>query len=306
MLAAPGTLPNDDADWAYEVKFDGIRASGYVTDSLRLISRNGNDITAAWPELSGLAPADPQYVIDGEIVVFVDGRPSFGALQPRMHQRSPRAIAALAASTPATYVIFDLLHIGDRSLIDLRYLQRRQLLEQIGLYGAHWQISPRLNGRGEDLLAETRRMQLEGLIAKRLDGRYLPGRRSRLWTKIKNIVTADVVIIGWQSGSGRRSGSIGSLLVAVPDTTGNLVWVGNVGTGFTDAMLQDLQARLAALQRDTPPVINDAAAGGVLWVDAVLVGEVAFTEWTREGVLRHPAWRGLRDIDPDQVAPRPT
>ncbi|MEV2223469.1 hypothetical protein AB0E01_26800 [Nocardia vinacea] len=142
-------------------------------------------------------------------------------------------------------MIFDLLHIGDRSLIDLRYLQRRQLLEQIGLHGTHWQISPRLNGRGEDLLAETRRMQLEGLIAKRLDGRYLPGRRSRLWTKIKNIVTADVVIIGWQSGSGRRSGSIGSLLVAVPDTTGNLVWVGNVGTGFTHAMLQDLQAQIS-------------------------------------------------------------
>ncbi|WP_327097399.1 hypothetical protein OIE68_00495 [Nocardia vinacea] len=134
MLAAPGTLPNDDADWAYEVKFDGIRAGAYVTDSLTLISRNGNDITAAWPELSGLAPADPQYVIDGEIVVFADGRPSFRALQPRMHQRNPRAIAALAASTPATYV-FDLLHIGDRSLIDLRYLQLRQLLEQIGLHG---------------------------------------------------------------------------------------------------------------------------------------------------------------------------
>ncbi|MFE3001426.1 non-homologous end-joining DNA ligase [Nocardia sp. NPDC059246] len=298
-------MPSRDTDWAYEVKYDGIRAGAYVTDTLTLVSRNGNDITAAWPELSGLSPADPPYVVDGEIVAFVDGRPDFGALGPRMHQRNPRTIAALAAKTPAIFVIFDLLHIGERPLIDLTYRQRRELLEQIGLQGPHWQISPRLSGSGKHLLAQSRRLNLEGLVAKHLDGRYLPGRRSPLWTKIKNVATADVVVVGWQPGSGSRNGQIGSLLVAVPDTVGNLVWVGNVGTGFTRHVRVNLQQRLAALHRDTPPVINAAAAVGVSWVDAVLVGEVAFTEWTRESVLRHPAWRGLRDIDPDQVPPRP-
>ncbi|WP_227982778.1 non-homologous end-joining DNA ligase [Nocardia spumae] len=306
MLAAPGRLPSTDTGWAYELKYDGIRAAAYVTESLRLISRNGNDITAAWPELTGLAPADPPYVVDGEIVAFVDGRPSFEALQPRMHQRDPRAIAALTETTPAVFVVFDLLHIGSRSLIDLPYLRRRELLEQIGLRGAHWRLSPRLAGRGADLLAQSRELGLEGLVAKRLDGRYLPGQRSPLWTKIKNVATVDVIVVGWRRGSGNRGGWIGSLLVAIPDGSGNLVWAGNVGTGFTRRALADLYARLSVLQRDTPPVVNAVTDADLFWVDPVLVGEVAFTEWTRDGILRHPVWRGLRDMHPSQVAPRPS
>ncbi|MEV5647282.1 non-homologous end-joining DNA ligase [Nocardia sp. NPDC052254] len=301
MLAAPGSLPSSDSGWAFEVKYDGIRAAAYVTDSLLLLSRNGNNITAAWPELTGLARADPPYVVDGEIVAFVEDRPSFEALQPRMHQRDPRTIAALAARTPAVFVVFDLLHIGTRSLIDLPYLRRRELLESIGLAGAHWQVSPRLSGRGADLLAQSRDLGLEGLIAKRLDGRYLPGQRSPLWTKIKNITTLDVIVVGWHSGT---RGRIGSLLVAVPTAAGDLVCVGSVGTGFTRRALADLYARLAVLQRDTPPIVNATTDADVFWVAPELVGEVAFSEWTRDGVLRHPSWRGLRDMSPTQVAPR--
>ncbi|MGW0251086.1 ATP-dependent DNA ligase [Nocardia goodfellowii] len=171
MLAKSGPLPSDDAAWSYEVKFDGIRALGYVADELRLLSRNDNDITRAWPELAGLAPAHPGIVVDGEIVVFGEnGLPSFSAMQPRIHQRNPATVRALAAAAPATYVIFDLLHIGDRSLIGLPYEQRRALLEQIGLQGPHWRISPRLRGHGADLLAESARLGVEGLVCKRLDG----------------------------------------------------------------------------------------------------------------------------------------
>ncbi|WP_239476619.1 non-homologous end-joining DNA ligase [Nocardia arizonensis] len=304
MLAAPGPLPSDDDRWAYEVKFDGIRAIAYVTDTLRLLSRNGNDITVAWPELAGLAPIDPPCVLDGEIVVFDDkGRPSFEALQPRMHQRHPAEIRAMSTATPATYVIFDLLHIGERPLIGLPYVRRRGLLEQIDPHGPHWRISPRLRGHGPDLLDETRRLGLEGLIAKRLDGGYLPGRRSPLWTKVKNVTHQEGVIVGWKPGAGSRSGRIGSLLLAAPDTTGELVYIGNVGTGFSSAALADLQAKLAPLHRDTPPV-NAAGLSGVRWVEPRLVGEVAFSEWTRDGVLRHPTWRGLRpDKTPAQVEP---
>lgn len=301
MLATAGALPADSAAWAYEVKFDGIRAIGYVERELRLISRNGNDVTAAWPELADLAPAAPPIVVDGEIVAFAaDGRTSFAALQPRMHQRNPAMIRALTRSVPATYLIFDLLHIGDRPLIDLPYERRRGLLEQLGLRGPNWRIPPRLTGTGADVLAESARLGLEGIVCKRLDSPYLPGRRSPLWTKVKNVNDQEIVIVGWRPGAGRRAGRIGSLLMGVHDETGELVYIGNVGTGFTQAMLDDLQARLRPLRRQTPTVA--APVKDAIWVEPELVGEVSFTERTGDGRLRHPSWRGLRpDKTPDEV-----
>ncbi|MEV6137851.1 non-homologous end-joining DNA ligase [Nocardia sp. NPDC051990] len=293
MLAVAGHLPSDDQRWAYEVKFDGIRAIGYVDRDLRLISRNGNNITPAWPELAELAPATPPFVIDGEIVTFTtDGRSSFEALQPRMHQRNPAAIRSLAKSVKATYVIFDLLHIGTRSLIDLPYEQRRQLLEQLGISAAHWRVPPRLHGPGSEVLAESRRLGLEGIVCKRLDSPYLPGRRSPLWIKVKNVNDQEVIIIGWRPGIGRRAGRIGSLLMGIYDNVGKLTYIGNVGTGFTQAMLDELKARLEPLQRKTPTA--DADIADAIWVEPQLVGEVSFAEWTGDGRLRHPSWRGLR------------
>ncbi|MBH0779506.1 non-homologous end-joining DNA ligase [Nocardia sp. NEAU-351] len=303
MLAARGPLPSDDDRWAYEMKFDGIRAICYVEESLRLLSRNGNDITVAWPELAQLAPAEPHHVLDGEIVVFDHrGRPSFESLQPRMHQRHPGEINAMAAAAPATYVVFDLLHIGARPLVDLPYEQRRALLERIDPRGPHLRLSPRLHGHGADLLAESARLGLEGLIGKRLDGPYLPGRRSPLWTKIKNVDHQEGVIVGWKPGAGNRIGRIGSLVLAVTDAAGDLVYIGNVGTGFSRATLADLQARLAPLHRESAPLGKPPHIPGVIWVEPRLVGEVAFSEWTRDGILRHPTWRGLRpDKTPAQV-----
>jgi len=301
MLATAGALPADSAAWAYEVKFDGIRAIGYIDRDVRLISRNGNDVTAAWPELADLAPAAPPIVVDGEIVAFAaDGRTSFAALQPRMHQRNPAMIRALTRSVPATYLIFDLLHIGDRPLIDLPYEQRRRLLEQLGLRGPNWRIPPRLTGTGADVLAESARLGLEGIVCKRLDSPYLPGRRSPLWTKVKNVNDQEIVIVGWRPGAGRRAGRIGSLLMGVHDETGKLVYIGNVGTGFTQAMLDDLQNKLRPLRRRTPTVA--APVKDAIWVEPELVGEVSFTERTGDGRLRHPSWRGLRpDKTPAEV-----
>lgn len=305
MLATAGLLPDDHGRWGYEVKFDGIRAVGYIGHELELMSRNDKDITAAWPELAGLAPAAPPFVVDGEIVTFAtDGRTSFEALQPRMHQRNPATIRALAATVPATYLIFDLLHIGDRPLIHLPYRQRRQLLEQLDLRGPHWQVPPRLTGSGPRVLAETRRLGLEGVVCKQLDGPYLPGRRSPLWIKVKNLRRQEVVIVGWRPGTGRRAGHIGSLLLAVHDPSGELTYIGNVGTGFTRRMLEDLGAQLRPLQRTQPTVGTDI--GDTVWVEPLLVGEVSFTEWTGDGRLRHPSWRGLRtDKAPNEVVREP-
>ncbi len=298
MSAAAGPLPHDDDRWSYEVKFDGIRALAYVGADLRLISRNDKDITAAWPELADLAPVDPPFVLDGEIVTFrPDGRTSFEALQPRMHQRHPGLIRTLTATVPATYLIFDLLHIGDRSLIDLPYARRRRLLEQLDPHGPHWRVPPRLTGSGERVLAESAKLGLEGILCKRLDSPYLPGRRSPLWTKVKNVRDQEVVIVGWRPGAGRREGRIGSLLMAVHDRRGELTYIGNVGTGFTRRMLDDLAAALRPLRRDDPAVAADVA--DAVWVEPRLVGEVSFAEWTGDGRLRHPSWRGLR---PDKAA----
>ncbi|WP_280380625.1 non-homologous end-joining DNA ligase [Nocardia wallacei] len=301
MLATAGTLPTDGPRWNYEVKFDGIRAVGYVERELRLQSRNDKDITPAWPELAAIAPGDPPFVVDGEIVAFdTGGRTSFEALQPRMHQRNAGMIRALAQSVPATYMIFDLLHIGDRSLVDLPYRQRRELLEQLDLRGPHWQVPPRLHGDPAHILAESGRLGLEGIVCKRLDSPYLPGRRSALWTKVKNSRDQEVVIVGWRPGTGRREGHIGSLLMAAHDDTGALTYIGNVGTGFTRAMLADLKQRLRPLRRTTPTV--RAEVPDAVWVEPELVGEVTFTERTSDGRLRHPSWRGLRpDKTPAEV-----
>lgn len=307
MLATAGSLPAGDEHWSYEVKYDGIRAIGYVDHDLRLVSRNHKDITVAWPELAGLAPAEPPFVVDGEIVtVNAYGRTSFEALQPRMHQRNPATIRALARTIPATYMIFDLLHIGDRSLIDLPYRTRRGFLEQLGLRGPHWQIVPQLPDSGAEALAESRRHLLEGLLAKRDDSPYQSGRRSRLWLKIKNSHDQEVVIVGWRRGTGRRSGHIGSLLLAVNNEDDELVYVGNVGTGFTQATLNDLKARFQPLQRITPTISGVAAIRDVVWLEPRLVGEVSFTEWTGDGRLRQSSWRGLRpDKTPREVFREP-
>jgi bifunctional non-homologous end joining protein LigD len=306
MLAVLGELPARDEGWAYEMKWDGVRAIAYLERELRLRSRNDKEVTVAYPELEGLAEAvDRPVVLDGEIVAFDDNdRPSFKALQPRMHQRRPAKIAALAQSTPVTYMIFDVLHLGEDPLISLPYTRRRRILEELRLSGPRWQTPPAHPGPGAEAFAVAARLGLEGVVCKRTDAPYRQGRRDSSWTKVKNLRTQEVVIAGWKSGEGRRAGTIGSLLLGMHDDSGRLVYVGNVGTGFTEAMLTDLLQRLAPLEREEPPVhdVPRDHAVGAHWTAPRLVGEVTFTEWTGDGRLRHPSWRGLRpDKEPRDV-----
>ncbi|MDQ1706527.1 MAG: bifunctional non-ous end joining protein LigD, partial [Frankiaceae bacterium] len=202
---------------------------------------------------------------------------------------------------PITYLVFDVLHLDGRSLLGRPYAERRDMLESLGLSGASWQTPPHFVGGGQAVLAASKEQGLEGVIAKRLDSRYYAGRRSDCWLKLKNLRTQEVVIGGWKPGEGRRKGAIGSLLLGVPGPDG-LEYVGHVGTGFTDKMLRDLETQLATMSRDDSPFVKAIPrpfAKDAQWVEPLLVGEVAFTEWTREGRLRHPAWRGLR---PDKNA----
>ena len=307
MLAVAGELPadRDEASWAFEMKWDGVRAVVYVDGDVRVMTRNDREVAATYPELAGLAGAvDGPVILDGEIVALdAQGRPSFGELQARMHVQRPSA--ALRAQVPVSLLLFDVLHAGGQRQLSMTYDQRRSVLEDLGLDGPHWATPPAFHGDGAAAMEVSKAQGLEGVLAKRRDSGYLPGRRSRDWLKAKHIRMQEVVVGGWSPGEGRRAGGIGSLLLGVNDDAGRLIYAGHVGTGFSQQVLADLGARLGRLERRTPPFADEvprAHARGARWVSPTLVGEVAFSEWTRDGRLRHPTWRGLReDKSPDEV-----
>jgi bifunctional non-homologous end joining protein LigD len=314
MLATSGRLPPDDG-WAYEMKWDGIRAIAYADGGLRLLSRTGRDITQTYPELAGLPEALRKAgaagaVLDGEIVAFGDaGWPSFEALQQRMNLSSPGDVRLLAGRVPVTYLVFDLLALNGHALLDLPYRDRRGLLDELGLTGRHWQTPPAFTEEsGADVLAASRSQHMEGVIAKRLGSRYEPGRRTGSWIKVKNVRRQETVVGGWQPGERGRSGQIGSLLVGVHDENG-LAYAGHVGTGFTRQTLGMLAGRLAPLRRATSPfgtAVPNEHARLAVWVEPELVVEVEFTQWTSAGRLRAPSYKGLRDDkDPAEVIREP-
>jgi bifunctional non-homologous end joining protein LigD len=312
MLARIAELPPDDGSWAHEMKWDGLRALAYLGDGpVRLLSRTGQDITGNYPELRGLGAAmgRRQAVLDGEIVAMgQDGWPDFERLQQRMHAR-PASVARLAAELPVTYLAFDLLYLDGRPLLDEPYRVRRALLEGLALEGPRWQTPPSFTGEsGADVLAVSRQHGLEGIVSKRLASRYEPGKRTGSWRKIKNLRRQEVVVGGWKPGVGRRSGQVGSLLIGVQGP-GGLVYAGHVGTGFSQQTLDMLGQRLAPLGRATSPFADTVPpehARPAVWVEPVLVIEVAFTGWTSAGRMRAPSYQGLRtDKDPADVIREP-
>jgi bifunctional non-homologous end joining protein LigD len=298
MLAKTGPLPGEDGRWAYEIKWDGVRAVGYAEGGrLRLVSRNGNDITPRYPELRefGRALAGHEAIVDGEVVAFgPEGRPSFQLLQRRMHLTSDHAVRRLSQSDPVHYVVFDLLWLDGHSLLDLRYDQRRALLLELALQGPTWQTPAHHVGDGAAMLEATRAQGLEGVIAKRLDCPYLPGKRTGGWVKVKNFRQTDVVVGGWISGEGKRRGRLGALVVGFHED-GELKYAGRVGTGFSEAELDRLGAILEPLATDVSPFSGRQPPKATNFVEPRLVAVVDFGEMTQAGTLRHPSYKGLRD-----------
>jgi bifunctional non-homologous end joining protein LigD len=313
MLATAGALPAKDEGWAYEVKWDGVRAVAYIDGGrVRALTRNDKDLTVSFPELRAvgeLLGARPA-VLDGELVALgPDGRSSFGLLQQRLHLSSSAEISRRAREVPVRYVVFDVLHLDGQSLLDLTYDDRRQRLESLGLSGESLATGDSVRDvAGADVLAAARHSGLEGIVAKRRDSPYRPGRRSGEWLKVKNFRTQEVIIGGWTEGSGERSGSLGALLMGIPQA-GGLCYVGKVGTGFGAQARRDLLDALEPLARKTSPFaarLSAAETAAAHFVRPVLVGEVQYGEWTADGHLRHPSWRGLRpDKDPAEVAREP-
>lgn len=304
MLATPGPLPTGPG-WAYELKWDGVRVLVDVgPDGFTMTSRRGNDVRAAYPELSGLADAGRDMLLDGEVVALVDGRPSFSALQSRMHVRSAGQARRLAATMPVTYFVFDVLRLYGVDLTARPYVERRSTLDRLELSGPHWTVPPAFDD-GPATVTAARQNGLEGVVAKRLAAPYRPGVRSGDWIKVRIGNRQEFVVGGWEAGEGGRAGGIGALLLGYYDDAGQLLYAGQVGTGFTARKLVELGRRLAPLRRPAMPFATMPAdvRGRVLtWVEPELVVEVEFAEWTPEGRLRFASFQGERnDKDPREV-----
>jgi bifunctional non-homologous end joining protein LigD len=306
MLARLSTLPaaQDDDKYGYEIKWDGVRAVAYVTrrGATHLESRNLNDVTRQYPEAAAVGEALKGHaaVLDGEVVAFDEhGRPSFERLQGRMHLTGAAAIGARTKSTPIVYVIFDLLYLDGESLLRQPYTERRARLEELDLNGRTWRTPTYHAGEGAALLEASMTQGLEGVMAKRLDSPYEPGRRPGTWLKVKNTRRQELVIGGWLPGEGRRKGRIGALLMGYYDhdpPEPELRFAGKVGTGFDAKELDNLESLLTPLERPTSPFSGPRQPGkGALFVEPELVAEVEFNEWTRQNMLRHPSYKGLRE-----------
>lgn len=297
------------SEWSLEMKWDGIRALAAVEgDSVRLTSRNGNDLTASYPELAELAAKlqRDSAVLDGEIVaVDSSGRPDFGLLQTRMKLTRAADVKRVQPSAPVRFMLFDILERDGEDVTGLDYDQRRALLEQTVTNRSRGvvRVPPVFRGSMSAAMKRSKELRLEGVVAKRRDSTYAQGRRSSEWIKVKHHATQEVVVAGWKPGNGRRADTVGSLLLGV-NRGGELSYVGRVGTGFDDRELEELRRTLDRLGRKTSPLadVPRLDARDAQWVRPSLVGEVEFAEWTSGGRLRQPRWRGWRpDKDPDQV-----
>jgi bifunctional non-homologous end joining protein LigD len=301
MLSLASALPKKDAGWAYEFKWDGVRALVYVDGGrVRAFTRNDKSLLSTFPELRdiGLHLGSRSAILDGEIVALdKDNRPNFSTLSKRLHVTSKPAIEKLRHTIPASFFAFDLLYLDDRSIMDLSYDDRRAALVSLKLQGETFATPPSItNTTGAKVLDISRERGFEGVVIKRRDARYSPGSRSGSWIKVKNFFTQEVVIGGWTEGKGEREGSLGALLLGVPSDEG-LEYVGKVGTGFTAATRKELLAKLKPLSRKSTPfatALSRTDTALAHFVRPSIVGEVQFAEWTNDGNLRQPSWRGLR------------
>ena len=295
MLAVDEPIDGLDArDWAFEGKWDGyrvlVRSGG---GEYRLSSRSGLDLTADFPELRGIVDELGllDVILDGEVVAIdSSGRTDFTILASRGTTAEPYRLRLL---------LFDILYLNGTSLLEVPWSQRRALLDELTpLFRSspYTEVPALLEGSGADAIAHSREHNYEGVVAKLRSSVYQQGRRSTQWRKHKNWNDIEVVIGGWRPGRGNRSGTLGSLLLGLPEETG-LRYVGRVGTGFTDAQLRALAEELQPLRIRMCPFIDNIdrpVASTATWVLPTLVGEVRFMDWTSTGHLRHPSWRGIR------------
>jgi bifunctional non-homologous end joining protein LigD len=285
MLATPWPAPFDDDDWWFEVKWDGYRTvMGNDGGRIRARSRRGLDMLDRFPELRS-APIPEGVIVDGEVVAFDDhGVPSFSLLQ---------------AGSPTNLVVFDLLYQGE-DLTGRPYEDRRDALERLALPSPVL-VPESTRGEGTALFEAVAEKGLEGIVGKRSGSRYLPGRRSPDWRKVAVRHQLRAVVGGYLAGDGSRAATFGSLLVGLHDVDG-LRWIGAVGSGFDSRALGAISAALRSLERPTSPFSDPVTLPGKkTWVEPSIVITVEYKEWTREGRVRAPVFKGVEVADPESV-----
>ena len=307
MLATKGTHVPRGGEWLHEVKWDGMRVlvDVAVDGELHIRSRNEKDVRVSFPELHGLADLGRDVLLDGEVVAFLDGIPTFGALADRIHVGQARRAALLAESNPVTLLVFDILRLDGEDLTGRPLTERRELLEGIGLVGVHWQV-PAAYDDGEMLLEATAQQKLEGIVSKKKASLYHPGRRSQEWLKFPHRNVGSYVVGGWRHETDSRS-RIGAVLVGEPTEDG-LVYRGRVGSGIAGKEGQRLLGVLEPLLADASPFADDVPkvdALGTVWVRPEVVVDIAALGLTPAKRLRQPAYRGVRtDVTPEDLEVR--
>jgi bifunctional non-homologous end joining protein LigD/DNA ligase-1 len=303
MLAVPAD-PFDHPDYLFEVKWDGYRCLAYIEQqSVKLISRNAKNITVAFPDLEDLysRTAKAPAVLDGEIIVLHQGKPSFEALQSRAGLGDKDRARRAALKLPSIYMAFDVLYCAGRPLLDRPLYERRAWLQEVVHAGHNLLISEQVQEHGVLFYRACVEKGLEGAMAKKMDSKYRPGARSALWKKIRHTREADLVICGYRAGRGKRL--LGSLVLAAWDGT-RYVYQGMVGSGLSRDEEQELLQKLAVWRIDRPLLENDALPGIINWVLPRLVCRVEYLTLTGDGILRHPVYQGLRaDKAPEECPP---
>lgn len=294
MLATKGTRVPTGGEWIHEIKWDGVRLLADVTrDRVRLTSRNENDVSGGYPELQALAGRD--LLLDGEVVVFDGGRPSFGALAERMHVRDARRLGVLARTRPVTFLVFDVMRLDGRDLSREPLAVRREMLESLGLADIWWQV-PATYDDGETLLEATRQQGLEGIVSKRLSSRYEFGVRSPNWLKFAHRARTSWVVGGWRPEKDSLT-RLGAVLVGEPTYEGGLLFRGRVGSGIAGKVEPMLLGLLQPLETDNCPFTNEVPrvdALGTHWVEPRIIVDVESLGLGAQGRLRQPSFQGVR------------
>ena len=325
MLAQSVQGPFNGNEWFFEIKWDGVRAIVYINDDLSIRSRNDRELAGQFPELAELSSLAPGTVLDGEIVAMNMGKPDIQALLPRLQTGTAKPYPT-RGDVPVTYIVFDILEKDKKPLIDLPLSERRKILRQAVTESPHVILSDPVESRGEEYYAAAVAKGLEGIMAKKKNSVYEPGKRSASWLKIKAQKTCDCVIAGYTRGQGSRRLSFGALLLGLyetgsdddlrtetrfppgkksplsfqntPDSGKNkesrLVYIGKVGTGLSEKDLGDLLTTFSALETSTPQLSGTGKNEQITWLRPFLVCEVAYQEVTRDRKLRIPRFIRIR------------
>jgi DNA ligase D-like protein (predicted ligase) len=308
MLARSAEAPFSSADWIFEVKWDGIRAISYLKEELSIRSRNQKELIDNFPELSELKSMAKDMVLDGEIIVMKDGKADFQTLIKRSQNTNAWDIDHMARKFPATYVVFDILEKEGKKLLDTPLMERKNILENSVGEGKFVVLSLFVEGTGIDYYGAALEKGVEGVMAKKKDSLYEPGKRSNNWLKIKQVKTCDCVVFGYTKGEGNRNETFGSLILGLYDGE-TPVFISKVGTGFSREIMENLKQILDNYKVEKVTLQGVDSDRDITWLRGGVVCEVGYQSITEDGKLRIPVFRTIRDDkDPlectiDQIRP---